>query len=447
MSIKQIVNKKGEIGYLVRVGTGKDPSGKYHMKQRTVFGPVRLAQEIEAQMQAAVYRARAAESEQEIYQLQLCAFRPLSGKIKLRQAFDKALQNPASQSTSEDKIHDRRRYWNDFVLWMMVHRPSAKFMNDVVPGHIAEYIHFVRLKGFYSKFRKKEIANKLSNHTINCVIKGIRSIFELTKKETGIFENPAAEVRLLPEKNVEREAYTEEQLKIIFSKADGYLYPLFFIGLFTGLSEGDICTLKKSEVVFQQEHIYRKRNKTLNSTGKTSCIPMLPILQDYLLKLVSDAENDTEYVIPEAAKDYLHDRSRVSRKIKKFLTEDCGFETYADCGRTKLQSVLDFHSLRHTFCSIAGVVGIPLTVVKNIVGHMNQRMTELYSRHIENQERLRWIKVFGDRLQSLPNLPVSELRLPIPEPERLELEAAIRTVDIKLVRRFLKIIRKSQQAV
>jgi integrase len=447
MSITQIVNKKGEIGYLIRVGLGKDQTGKYHFKQRTIFGPVRLAQEVEAQMQAAVYRARAAESEQEIYQMQLCAFRPISGRIKLRQAFDRALENPQNQSTSEEKIHDRRRYWNDYVLWMMVHRPSAKFMNDVMPEHIAEYIKFVKQKGFYSKYRKKEIVKKLSNHTINCVLKGIRSVFELTKKETGIFENPASEVKLLPEKNIDREAYTEEQLKIIFAKADGYMYPLFFIGLFTGLSEGDICTLKKSEIMFQHEHIYRKRNKTLKSSGKTSCIPMLPILQDYLLKLVNDPENETEYVLPEAAEDYLHDRSKVSRKIKKFLTDDCGFSTYADSNRTKLQSVLDFHSLRHTFCSIAGVVGIPLTVVKSIVGHMNQRMTELYARHVENQERLRWIKVFGERLQSLPNLPAQELCLPAPDPERLELEEAIRDIDITLVRKFLKMIHDSKRQI
>lgn len=443
MSINSIVNEKGEIGYVVRVGQGKDAQGKYHSKQRTVFAPYRVAKEVETQMQAAVIKARAAQSEREIYQLEL-AVRFTAGKIALRRAFDKAMENPASQSTSDTKIHDRRRYWNDFVLWSMVYRPQIKFMHDVISDHIFEYIKFVKSNGFFSKYRKKEVAVKLSNHTINCFIKAIRSVFELTKKETGMYDNPANEIKLLPEKNVEREAYSEEQLKIIFEKADGYLYPLFFIGLFTGLSLGDICTLKKEEISFVHEHIYRKRNKTRNSTGKISCIPMLPILNDYLHGLIDAPENTTEYVLPAAAADYLHDRSKISRNIKKFLNEDCGFDTYADIKRTKKQSILDFHSLRHTFCSIAGTVGIPLMVVKSIVGHMNQRMTELYSRHVENQERLRWIRLFGERLQSLPNLPVAVIENYGHEPERIELAERIKTLDIILVKKMLRYAIKNQ---
>ena len=171
---------------------------------------------------------------------------------------------------------------------------------------------------------------------------------------------------------------------------------------------------------------------------------MLPILSDYLQRLIDAPGNETAYILPAAAADYLHDRSRVSRKIKNFLIDDCGFETYADIKRTKKQSVLDFHSLRHTFCSIAGTVGVPLMVVKSIVGHMNQRMTELYSRHVENQERLRWIKLFGERLQSLPNLPVAVIENHGHEPERLELVERIKTLDIEFVRKMLKYAMKYQ---
>ena len=439
MSITPITNKKGEIGYVIRVVVGKDSEGKFHTKQKTVYASPRVAQEMEIQMQAAVIRAKAAQSEREIYQMER-AIRSSAVKMTLKKAFTKAMSSAKSQSTSDNKINDRRRYWNDFVLWSIVYRPQIRYMNDVVPEHVHEYVKFVRKHGLFSKYRKKEISVILSNHTINCVIKAIRSVFDLTQKQTCIFDNPAKEIKLLPEKNTEREAYTEEQLKVIFEKADSYLYPLFFIGLFTGLSEGDICTLKKSEISFRHEHIYRKRNKTLNSSGKTSCIPMLPILQDYLLKLVNDENNTSEYVLPEAAADYQRDRSRISRRIKRFLTEDCGFETYADINRTKKQSVLDFHSLRHTFCSIAGTVGVPLMVVKSIVGHMNQKMTELYSRHVENQERLRWMRLFGERLSTLPNLPAPALETQGYEPERLELAEKIKTLDIETVRTLLEMI-------
>ena len=167
---------------------------------------------------------------------------------------------------------------------------------------------------------------------------------------------------------------------------------------------------------------------------------MLPVLEDFLKDSVDNPENKGIFVLPRQAEDYLRDRSSVSKKVKNFLEIDCEFDTCRKIdGRSRAQSILDFHSLRHTFCSIAGTVGIPLTVVKNIVGHMSPHMTELYSRHVEEQDRLRWIRLFGERLKSLPNLPVARIETDA-EPERAAAVEAIRTADIETVRKILAML-------
>lgn len=442
MSITSFVGPDGRVGYRVRAYIGMDRNGNAITKCRTTYGTARQAQEIEQQMRATAERARNSRTEAEIY----AKWRSVMINAKpmpLVKAFDKALTKPTNRCTSESRINVKRGYWNDFVAWMAEHAPLVNYMQHVTKVNAENYIAFLRKNGPYLKFQSTQTPVKLSNDTLNCYHETVRQVFNLLKNETGLPENPFDDILMLPAKHAERDAYTEEQLRTIFLKADNYMQPMFFIGLFTGLAEGDICTLRKDEINFAHEHIYRKRNKTRNSSGKISAIPMLPVLQDMLRRLVEDRNNTSEYVLPEQAADYLKGHYIVSRKIKNFLEIDCEFDTCRKVeGRTRTQSTLDFHSLRHTFCSIAGIVGIPLTVVQSIVGHMTKRMTELYSRHVEEQERLRWIRLFGERLKTLPNLPGA----PAPQIEteddrdRAIVIDAVKKADMETVRKILAIL-------
>jgi integrase len=318
-------------------------------------------------------------------------------------------------------------------------------LQEITPVIAENYIGFIRTNGAYRKFRKSKKPAGLSNDTINEMHRTCQQVFELLKHESGMFENPFAAIPKLQPKHAEREAYTDAQLKEIFLKADNYLQPLFFIGLFTGLSEGDVCTLRKDEIHFDRHHIYRVRNKTRKSSGKVSAIPMLPVLEDFLKRLLENAEPDCEYILPEQAAEYLERPYELSRKIKYLLEVECGFDTTLKIeGRKRAQSVLDFHSLRHTFCSIAGVAGVPLTVVQSIVGHMTRRMTELYSRHVEEKERLHWIRIFGERINCLPGI-MPDLPQIAMEPEREELLAEISKLDITAAREMLEMLKNQKK--
>ena len=88
----------------------------------------------------------------------------------------------------------------------------------------------------------------------------------------------------------------------------------------------------------------------------------------------------------------------------------------------------------------AGVVGIPEPVVRDIVGHMTPRMTELYNRHIEEQERLRWIGLLGERISEIPSIGFAAALPYETEPERQRLIDRIRELPIEDVRRILSAI-------
>lgn len=396
MAIKAVIHPEtGELGYRIRVSLGKI-NEKKRFSTSTLYGiTVTQALKVEAQKREAANKAKAADSVADVYKAFLKHKR--KNTVKLKDGFALSLKKPGA-SSSDVKRHQKSLYWDDFVLFVKHRHPLVLYMGDLPLTAGEDYIAFIRNHGFYGNVVQKKAA-KLSTHTLNAVLKTCKRVFKALRHEVEI-ENIFEDIAPLPEKHVEREAYTFDQLKIIMEKADEkFLKPLFIIGLFTGLAEGDVCTLKKCEIDFERKHIYHERNKT----GAMSSIPMLPVLYQYLEKLCCDPENETEYVLPLHNSIYADKRYKISRDIKDFLEKECGFETTkAVPHQSRRQSVLDFHSLRHTFCTIAGVVGIPLTVVQNIVGHMTPKMTMLYSRHVDEQARLHWIELFGETLKELP---------------------------------------------
>ena len=440
MSIRIIGTKDDVLGYRISVYLGKDQNGKLIYKTKTIYGTEKQAKEMERQMLVVKTQASMCQTERDIYE-RVKTIKSLTKKILLKNAFELAMEKPQNQGISSEKRMAKLSYWRDFIDWSSEKYPLIRYMNDVSVKHAEDYIAFVRHYGTFERYKRKNgLVNKLSSYTLNSIQNTLKMVFDVLKNDSGVFDNPFESIKLLKLKTQEREAYNEQQLRIIFEKADEYIYPMFFIGLFTGLSEGDICTLRKEDVNFAHHHIYRKRNKTKNSSGKISAIPMMPILENYIANLMAN-DNDSEYILPKHAADYEYSRPDVSRTIKEFLEVQCGFDTQVVMKHhAKAFSVLDFHSLRHTFCSIAGAVGIPITIVQSIVGHMTPKMTEYYSRHTEDADRLRWIGLFGERVKSLPSLTYNDKAISEDEKIRAELISEIKLLPLDDVKTLLEMV-------
>lgn len=97
----------------------------------------------------------------------------------------------------------------------------------------------------------------------------------------------------------------------------------------------------------------------------------------------------------------------------------------------------DLHSCRcrHTFCYYAGIAGIPLPIVRSIVGHMSQEMTKHYSAHASIEDKRRGMERLSFFTQDA--LPATVI-----DPERTELHSLIDTLPIELVRATLQFAKK-----
>lgn len=358
-------------------------------------------------------------------------------QISLDEAFDLAEQKPRSRIPAPKYAAMKRAVWGDFLAFMHGEHPEAKSLIDVTEAQAQEYISILQKTGRYDKTIKysrgtgrktrtvtvQNADGALSARTLRLHQTVCAEVFTLLSKDAGIQNNPFSSIRKTKSDTETREAFTPEELKTIYDNLDGFTRPLFMLAVWTGLREGDICTLRWSEIDLKRRLITRKTRKT----GTRVQVPISDQLYDFLL---NTPQTESEFIFPKHAEMYLANPSGVSYRIKQFL-EGLGIQTTRKPeGRTRAISVKDLHSCRHTFCYYAGLAGIPLAVVQAIVGHMSPSMTEHYSAHASIEDKRRG-------MERLTFFAPNALPNPEPEQERVRLHKLADTLPIKTIIRIL----------
>ena len=172
---------------------------------------------------------------------------------------------------------------------------------------------------------------------------------------------------------------TFEQLDALFHATSGEMRTLFFIGIYTGLRLKDCVLLKWDAVDLAGGFIRTRPIKTMRH-GIAVTIPILPPLAEALRAARNADEGVGIYVLPEMAELYQQSEGKyISNRIKTVF-KHAGIEVASSMdGRSRKVTDFGFHSLRHTFVSMAARAGIRQEVVRAIVGHTNAAMTAHYT--------------------------------------------------------------------
>ena len=207
---------------------------------------------------------------------------------------------------------------------MAAKHPEAVDLAAVTPAMAEEYVALIRTEGRFQKvvtYRrgKKTITRPAttatpSNRTATLFQTTCAEVFNLLARDAGIAENPFAGIVKPPKDEETREAFTDDELRLIFDNLDPFTRPLFTVAITTALREGDICTLRWREIDFRAQTIRRVMNKT----GRLVEIPIAPGLLIYFQEQHT-ITGGGEYVFPELAKMYRENRTGVSLRVKQFL--------------------------------------------------------------------------------------------------------------------------------
>ncbi len=275
-------------------------------------------------------------------------------------------------------------YYDRFTNWMTLNYPNARLLSDIDPETASAFMDAIRASsasGTYNKYLQ----------FLNCLFDTLSGAGKITAA------NPFKDIDRVDHHYNSKRPLTVEQIKTLIDTAQGDMKTLIALGYFTGLRQGDCCTLQWREVDLLRcviERIPRKTEHTVKDKAQAVVKIGIP---PYLLSLLSEIplRKRRGYVLPKFAEMYLDNKETYINKALMLHFERCGIQTrregtgakYAYDGKKKInvgkvRAIVEigFHSLRYSYISHNAEAGTPAAIIQRNAGHANPAMTEHYTR-------------------------------------------------------------------
>jgi integrase len=235
-------------------------------------------------------------------------------------------------------------------------------LSQIKPLHITGY--FTDKIDYSHSFRKR--SKFLLNAAFECAIDNDYCI-----------KNPVKRAEIANKPQTEKEAYTEDETRIIldFAKTDELFGVPMYILLNTGVRAGEMRAMQvnsidlESEVVTIDKAVKRTGELGLPKNNKIRYIPLEPEATEFLKsKLIGSG-----YII--GGDEYVT-HSGFRGRYEWFFDR---LNRHLESKGEKPIEMKSPHSTRHTFGTLRQKNGMPITMVARLLGHSSTEMTEKYT--------------------------------------------------------------------
>ncbi|MBL8741950.1 MAG: site-specific integrase [Myxococcales bacterium] len=254
-------------------------------------------------------------------------------------------------------------------LFMPRYRPSTReryhaLMRQTVMGFFGEMklaaIDAAALRGYAAMLSAKKVQVKGGVNLVRTVLRAAL--------ESGELERLPELPRLVKASRKLPDTFTDDELVIIASQAQGWLATAIQLSAQAGLRMGEVLALLVGDIDFDQENLLVKRalsgGEVLTpKSGDQRVVPLTPELSAYLHTQVDGRAHDAQVVLDEAGK--TPRRQELLRVFKRLLRK-LGLKERS------------FHSLRHSFLSRLVRRGASVEAVRMLAGHSSLTVTERY---------------------------------------------------------------------
>jgi integrase len=185
------------------------------------------------------------------------------------------------------------------------------------------------------------------NRTLGTVKKALHMAWELNRTP----EDFSRHIKRLPENNARDLFLTIEQVQAIANHASPQTKAAIWVAILTGARRGEILAIKPEDIGPDSITIRASNTKTL----RTRTVPIVPALRPWLAHL-------------PLAMNYEGLKS--------------GFRRAREAAE---MPHVRFHDLRHSCASLLVNMGVPLEVIRDILGHTTVKTTERYA-HLSTEK-------------------------------------------------------------
>lgn len=254
----------------------------------------------------------------------------------------------AEKTYSTESIRVARwttKMWSTFFDAKNIEMPGL-----ITPGIINDY----------------HLENNLGNHALNNRLQLLKTILNKAIEWGHLKENPIKRVRLLKTPKKIR-LFSKKELDKLKDKADYMMRIVIDLGIYAGLRCGEITNLRWDDVDFKYNQLTIRSDGDFVPKGQR---PRSIPLHGKLKETLSTIEKKNGWVLTG---DTQYSPHNLSVQFTRF--------------RRKAGVGGRLHDLRHTFGSGLVRAGVPLPVVKDLMGHSRIETTMIYVHVTPDQYR------------------------------------------------------------
>jgi len=223
-------------------------------------------------------------------------------------------------------------------------------VSDLTPSHIEQF--------------QLQRAKRVSPSCVNRDMSSVRHMLDTKAVDWELIPAPICRrIKRMKMSKRLRESYTEAQIQKLFAATEEPFRSYWKVYAWTGMRRGEGNRLRWADV---QDGWLRIRDP---KERKDKCIPISAALRQVL----DGMDHTSEYVIP--VKDEV---------LTRRYTQDAA---KAGIGGT-------LHKLRHSFASILLRNGVPIQVVRDLMGHSSLAITNLYA-HASDEDKMASVNFFS----------------------------------------------------
>ena len=273
----------------------------------------------------------------------------------LRDAAQKPLRIHLEEMISEKAAMRDERYLDGVRLKVVLLESECKWSSakDVTPDS-------------FLKWRRERRSNQgVSPKTLNEYLGAIRALLNWMVKRNRLGENPLRSVELLAtngEQVKPRRAFTDEEMQKLLNVA-GERKIVYLIAVETGLRNGEVRALRVGDVHLDDGNPRIEARASTTKNGKAAIIPLRADLAEQLREYFKDH--------PLSPPDSLFGGVFWKRRQFRYDLKAAGIPLVDNNGLR-----VDFHSLRHTFCTNLQRGGTGQRVLMELMRHSDRRLSD-----------------------------------------------------------------------